>query len=433
MKKLIAILLAFILVFGLAACGNDGNTSSDNVSSKDDASSVGTNTSTDDNTSSDDGNTSSDDNTSSEPTSSNTPIKETKNMQLLFDDFYDFKQDGAIAVKSSDTEKITVSGTEIRAVGVTSKPVTVTVTLNNNTAIAYNTTVKKAKLNIVVIAGQSNAMGHTGGVPADALKYNSTTCVKGSAFLWGATAKEPALFLGNSKTDGMRAGLAAQWYETSKKAGNTEKTVIIWQEGYTSASGAPIDYFIDPNGSRATYIKTATMVNACYDYYTTGAGAKGYDIVNCGLYWFQGESNLSMSFITYKEKFMEYFNGLNSLTSNRVKYCGFMRIRNGVGPLALDVASNGAHMAQKELVKNNDNMYMASVITGQWKGDGKNTVNVDISKYDIFGEEQYKSIVSGTTLTEKQENIYGGLHYGPLGFNILGADAAVNMYAALHK
>ena len=396
MKKTVCALLSLMLIFSFAAC-SDGKKES----------SVPTN-----------------------DTSSEEKKPDTKDMEMLFDDFYDFKQDGATAVKSSDTKKIKVSlGTEIRAIGVADSPVPVTVTFEDGHETIYNITVKKTKLNIVILGGQSNAVGATSGVPQGGFNYVSTECIKGTSFIWGAQHKVPIVLNGGTATDGIRPAFAAQWYELSKKAGNIEKTVIIWANNHTSTSGEKIDEFFIKDGERATVEKTAKMINDCFDYYTTGAGSQGFDIVNCGVYWFQGESDVSMAPETYEQKFMNYFNGLNSLTSNRVKYCAFFRIRGGGGALT----PNGPVTAQQNMANNNDNMYMASVLTEQWKGDGKNTVDVDISKYDIFGEDQYKNIISGTTLTEKQENIYGGLHYRPLGFNILGADAAVNMYPLLHK
>ena len=406
MKKLLCILMAILLCVGFVACGETSNES--NPSQSD--------------------NSSSNNPSSSTPSGDDNTVAETKDMEMLFEDYYDFAQEGATDVTSADTKKVKVSGTEIRAQGITEQPVDVTVEYEDGSKKLYKVTVKKTKINIVIVAGQSNAVGELSGTPAAANKYLSSKCVKGSAFLWTSKFKIPLVLNGNGERDGFRAGLAAEWYELSKLAGDIEKTVIIWDENHTATSAETIgEFFMDTE--RATVDKMAKLVNACYDYYKNGKGSEGFEIANCGLYWMQGESDIGMQESAYTKQFNKLWTQLNEKTNNCVKYCAFMRIRGNAGSLKAE----GPVLSQQKLADENANMYMGSVITEKWNKSGKTETKVDISKYHIFGEEQYKDIVSNGVLTELQENIYGGLHYTRLGFNILGADAAYNMYPLLHK
>ena len=102
-------------------------------------------------------------------------------ISLCYDDYYTF--DGADTVTTSDESVLTVSGDTVHAVGLSSSPVTVTVDGND-----YSVTVKKAKINIVMVAGQSNACGEISGTPTESNFYRSTTTTPGTAYLWGVGA-----------------------------------------------------------------------------------------------------------------------------------------------------------------------------------------------------------------------------------------------------
>lgn len=348
-------------------------------------------------------------------------------LTMEFDDYLTFPD--AKVIVSEDESIVNGTGNQLRARKVTSEPVAVAVHNKDGSVENYDVTVKKAKINIVLVCGQSNASGEISGVPANGLEYNCADIDSGVAYIWNAAATSPTAYGGASQRDGFRAALAQEWYEQSKKAGSAEKTCFVFQNDYTATPGEKIAEFLDDNGSKGTVKKSAKMVNACYEYYTTGNGKDNFEVAGCGMYWLQGESDSQQTEAYYIAKFNELWSRLKSETSNKLTYCGILRVRRDSG--FQNLGDSGPVTAQKKLAETNNDIFMASVITENWSGNGKTEIKVDISNYNIFDEEQYAEIVSGNTLTEQLDSIYGGLHYSPLGYNIIGADAAYNMYKTL--
>ena len=279
---------------------------------------------------------------------------EAPHTTLSYDDYYTFE--GAASVTSSDTSVISVSGNTIHAVGISSSPVTITVD-----GQAQLFTVKKAKLNIVMVAGQSNACGEISGTPAESNFYRSTTTTKGTAYLWGIGATAPKALSGNGTYDGFRAALAEEWYQQSLLAGDPEKTVVVFGSNHTGTPGEKIAEFLDESSTKGTVGKASKMLNDCYEYYSVGAGAKYYDITNCGMYWLQGESDSTQSVTYYYENFTTLWKKLKAATSNRLSYCAFMRVRRDSG--TQNLSYSGPVIAQYQLTNDNADMFMASTIT----------------------------------------------------------------------
>lgn len=347
-------------------------------------------------------------------------------LALSYDDYYTFE--GAASVTSSDTSVLSVSGNTVHAVGLASAPVTVTADGEE-----YSVTVKKAKINIVMVAGQSNACGEISGTPTESNFYRSATTTKGTAYLWGIGATKPAALSGNGTYDGFRAALAEEWYQQSLLAGDPEKTVVVFGSNHTGTPGEKIAEFLDESSTKGTVGKASAMLNACYEYYSTGAGAQFYDITNCGMYWLQGESDSTQSVTYYYENFTTLWKNLKTATQNRLNYCAFMRVRRDSG--TQNLSYSGPVIAQYQLTNDNADMFMASTITENWTGETTDTVRIDVSKYHVFDEDQYASVISadGKTITAQLTHVYGGLHYTRMGYNIIGADAGYNMYRSLHN
>lgn len=355
-------------------------------------------------------------------------LAETMELSLKYDDFYELE--GAKSVKSSNTDVIKAAKGNLHAVGISESPVDVTVTGEDGKKTVYKVTVSKAKINIAIVAGQSNASGETSGVPETAAKYTSAVCKQGTAYIWGANSIPTALG-GAGSYDGFRSAYAAEWYEQSLKAGDPQKTVVVFANNYTATPGEKVDEWLSGNTEKGSLKKTADMLNACYDYYESGKGSAFFEISGCGMYWLQGESDRRDTFSYYYGKFNTLWSQFKSATKNRVKYCAFMRVRASYeSDSGLELG--GPVLAQYKLANDFDDIYMATTLTETLTGSLKTPATVDVSNYNIFGESQYSQIVSENTLSETQGNIYGGLHYSRLGYNIIGADAAYNMYRALH-
>ena len=299
-------------------------------------------------------------------------------------------------------------------------------------------------MNIVIVAGQSNAAGEVTGITSAADKYTYAACDPETTYIWkSSSATAPVAFKGGGKGShgahsgtGICSALARQWTEQMKARGSNEKVTVVFAPHVTASGGISLEQYIDSSSSMATADKTIKVVNKCLDYYEKGAGSKCYEIATCGFYWFQGEANgLSTSVSDYYTKFKSTWDKIKSQTNNRVKYCAFMRVRvkdSGVWGLSV----GGSNAAQFKLANDFDDICMGSTVTEFLnKSNASQTVTLDISNYKVMDEAQYSAIVSGNKLTAKQSDLFSGPsnpHYSCLGFNVLGADAAYNMINALY-
>lgn len=412
MKKFLALILASLMMLAcFAGCGSDDKKES-GKKKPDKTSSSGKTDKTDKTD-------------KTEESGDEVPVEGTP-LVMEYDDYLTFEN--AKVIVSKDESIVQGTGNNMRARKVTDTPVRVSVHNKDGSVEHYDVKVHKAKINIVLVCGQSNASGEVSGVPANGLAYTCAKVDSGIGYIWNAASTSPTAFGGGAK-DGFRAALVQQWYEQSKAAGSPEKTCLVFQNDYTATPGERIAEFLDDNSSRGTVKKSAKMVNACYDYYTTGNGKDNFEVVGCGMYWLQGESDSKETESYYTAQFNTLWSRLKTETNGKLKYCGILRVRKDSG--FNNLGASGPVTAQKKLAETNGDIYMASVITENWSGKAADQMQVDISNYHIFDEAQYSKIVSGNTLTERLDSIYGGLHYSPLGYNIIGADAAYNMYKTL--
>ena len=109
--------------------------------------------------------------------------------------------------------------------------------------------VEKAKLNLVVIMGQSNSGNHFDNATSD------ITCPKGTAYWWGngsgTGATSPVDF--THATKGFHSPLLAELYAQSVAAGNPTKNVLIWHEGGMSGVGTSMN-----GGSITRWVESGT-------------------------------------------------------------------------------------------------------------------------------------------------------------------------------
>lgn len=414
MKRIIAVILSITLCCCFSGCGEkkaDKDKEKGTVSSKPQDAASKTDTSDEEN------------------------YDSTIEVNLNFDDYYQLENAEKIDIKDKKVFKCDYMTKTLHAVDITDKPSEVAVTTADGQKILYKISVAKSKINIVIVAGQSNAAGEITGIPEEAKKYTQALCDSATTFMWKEGSAIPGAFKGGGNGDsgkgtGICSALARQWTEQLADSGKNEKVVLVFAKNHTATAGISLEQYMDDNASGANVKKTVAIVNKCYDYYEKGAGSKGYDIASCGMYWFQGEGNASSAAKDYYNKFSTVWNQIKSGTNNRVKYCGIMRVRIKSGGT---LAVSNSVLAQFKLANDFDDIYMASTLTESLNKSLNDTVTLDVSNYKVVDETQYTSIVSGNILTEKQGNIYGGLHYSPLGFNILGADAAYNMIRALYS
>ena len=164
----------------------------------------------------------------------------------------------------------------------------------------YLVIVKKAKINIVTIMGQSNAGNHFENSTSDIV------CPVGTAYWFGnnqgISAKEPVSYTQPSK--GFHTPLLAELYAQSVANGNPVKNVMVWQEGITSKNGKSITAWASSETDTSGTAATATMIKNCVSYYESNSDK--YEVVGNGVYWLQGESDVSME----PEKYIQLFTAM---------------------------------------------------------------------------------------------------------------------------
>ena len=355
--------------------------------------------------------------------------KET--LSLRYDDHYDVTGKTVEIIEAGDVV-IAVEGNYLVATGIG----TAKVKIDDQ---PYDVTVEKAKINLIVIMGQSNAGNHFENATSD------VTCPIGTAYWWGngkgTAATEPVPYTQPSM--GFHTPLLAELYAQSVAAGDPVKNVLIWQEGITSKNGQSIVKWAASQTNTSGTDDTVTMIQNCRDYYEKHSDL--YEIVNSGVYWLQGESDTSMDPALYTQFFMAIWERLDNVG---MEYLAFLRLRWGVNGNGLDhqdLHHSASLSAQIQMINENPNFYMATDLTENWVGTETATHTVDISKYitvmDAYGNNPTYTDIYGNhatyadgKLTTTMKSLYGSnnkCHYGKFGYGLIGADAAYNMYNAL--
>ena len=391
--------------------------------------------------------------TTSEPETTAAPVETEPQIEtidpitLSYDDYVT-----EIAGILPDAEGVTVEGdaVELKTVkGVAyfhAKDVG-TVKISDGTK-TVDVTVGKAKLNLIVIMGQSNSGNHFDNATSD------ITCPLGTAYWWGAgrgtAAKSPSDF--TMATKGFHSTLLAELYAQSVAAGDPVKNVLVWHEGGSSAgqgtskNGSSISGWATSATDTSGTDYTVEMVNKCVAYYE-GISDK-VEIVSRGVYWLQGEGDgvRGIDPVDYSARLTAIFNRLKKDAG--LEYMAIMRVRQGGDKNTLnnDIFYSTTVAAQFDVVNKNPDVFMATTLTEYFTGAPTAKKTVDIKNY-IRMMAEYSSIDSykdthGNTATFKNgaltmpmSTLFGSNnnnHYGKFGYTLIASDAAYNMYRALH-
>ncbi|MBQ5671787.1 MAG: hypothetical protein IIV43_05470, partial [Oscillospiraceae bacterium] len=350
-------------------------------------------------------------------------------LSLCYDDRYDVS---GKTVEIVNGDAVTLKGDTLVATGIG----TATVKIDG---VLHEITVEKAKINLVMIMGQSNAGNHF------ANATSAVTCPPGTAYWWKDGATAPVDYTEPSK--GFHTPLLAELYAQSAAAGDPVKNVMLWTEGATSKNGQSIVKWAVESGSgisTAGTDKAAAMMKNCLSYYQQHSDT--YEIVGKGVYWLQGESDYNMD----PQRYIRLFTTMwERLESEGMEYLAFLRVR---GPTFnntnqnMDTVYNAASAAQFEMVRNRDDMFMATTLTEAWTGTVNTSHSVDVSSYitvkETYGKsptysDSYgnKATYADGVLTTTMKELYGSnnkVHYGIFGYGLIGADAAYNMHRALN-
>lgn len=179
----------------------------------------------------------------------------------------------------------------------------------------YEITVEKAKLNLIMIMGQSNAGNHFENAISD------VTCPVGTAYWWGngqgTSATEPVPYTQPSL--GFHTPLLAELYAQSVAAGDPVKNVLIWEEGITSKNGQSIVKWAASEQDTSGTDGAVEMLRDCRAYYE--ARSDKYEIVSSGIYWLQGESDTGMDSERYAQLFMAVWQRLKKPEWSMLRSC----------------------------------------------------------------------------------------------------------------
>ena len=440
-KRLICILLCLCTIFAVVSCSVDNNEVAGDTSND-----SATQTTVPDDTSS-----SSQAQTTTVPTEETTelPVDTPKSIEAYYDDYLtdisgiSASVEGAAVTSGDALELIEVGGIKyFHAKQLGTSQVT-------DGTITAEVTVLKAKINIIVIMGQSNSGNHFDNATSD------IKCPLGTAYWWGnglgVGAKEPVNFA--HATKGFHSPLLAELYAQSVKNGEPVKNVLVWHEGGsqtgngTSKNGSSIyGWAANANDTSGTDF-TVKMVNNCLSYYE-GLSDK-FEIVSKGVYWLQGEGDgvRGIDPTEYIGCFMAMWNKLKAEAG--LEYMAIMRVRQGGDN---NTNNNDIHYSttvssQFALANNNPDIFIATTLTENFTGTPTTKISVDIRNYitlmDAYSTSASHSDKYNNTATYKDgvltmpmSTLFGSNnknHYGKFGYALIAADAAYNMYNALNK
>ncbi len=353
-------------------------------------------------------------------TINNEKLTQTQNLELTYGDYHTFS--GAKKVSLDETNgALTVNGNEIYATDITTNPIPVMV---DDTL--YMVTVKKAKLNLVLVDGQSNARGTAGELDS----VNPITPNKGDGYMWvdGALTDMKTYVdtkvaaISDNSSIGFYPALAAEWYELTG-----EKTVII-HKGY---DGAPISFWSSRGYTNSAVTEIENAIAAI-------SADSNFEIVSAGYYWLQGESNMILEANTsgfqdyeiyttpgqYIDAYLPIHNAyITALEKSGVTaFGGILAARSRDCTNGLNTVSEyaGARAAQIYLANNYDNIVMVSNIADSW-----NQAATDAYTFTSTAGKQV------SVARVKDLFATAPVHYAQSGFNIIGLDAADGMKKAL--
>ena len=373
---------------------------------------------------------------------------EGKKATVYFDDYLtrigDISADGEDVTIEGDSLKIVEVGKvkHFQVIGMSAA----TIKQGDN---SISVTVEKAKINIVVIMGQSNSGNHFDNATSD------IKCARGTAYWWGSgqglNATAPTHF--TQSTKGFHAPLLAELYAQSVANGAPEKNVLVWHEGGNSAgngtskNGSSITGWATSETDTSGTDFTVQIVNKCVAYYE--AQSDKFEIVSKGVYWLQGEGdgNGGIDPVRYTTLLTAVWERLKEDAG--LEYMAIMRVRRGGDNNTLnnDIHYSSTSSSQYALANKYDDVFMATTITENFTGAPTEKKTIDISNYitmmntyggaathnDSYGNE---ATYANGKLTTPMKTLFGSNnrnHYGKFGYALIGVDAAYNMYKALHS
>lgn len=341
-----------------------------------------------------------------EPEPSGEP--ESRELSLKYDDRYTFQGAKTVELVNEDPA-IEVSGNSIRGAGITEAPVKLLVDGEE-----YSVMVEKASVAVFVIDGQSNAWGAAGRRDKEPV-----TPEPGCAYFWSNGMLTDAVeYMKALKKWMPRASvgswpaLVAEWYALTG-----EKAVVM----NLAQNGAPIQHW-----TSGYYLTGVEQIESCIDSIDTEL----FTIAGGGYFWFQGESNSDVYDLTDQmlyttpEEYIAEFNEVHdayrtAFASRGIEaFAGIFTIRTWGNLLGVSKYNDycGPRAAQQFLANSRADVFLASSVSEGWNKSLKGPV----SFVSAAGYEVKASSVKA---------LYSGVHYNQSGYDIMGLEAADNLYS----
>ncbi len=342
-----------------------------------------------------------------------------ESLTLQYDDYYTIDAENISIAENNGC--LTLDGKTLHADKLTDAPVPMMID-----GVLTMVTVEKAKVNLVLVDGQSNARGVAGELDG----VSPITPDKGNGYMWvSGGLQDMKTYIDGvvaAKTDNSSVGfypaLAAEWYALTG-----EKTVVI-SKGH---DGAPIHFWSERGYTTSTVTEINNAIKAIND-------SGNYEIASAGYYWLQGESNMILTanpdwqeyevYTTpsqYTQDFLPVHNAYIAAfeTAGVDAFAGIIPARSNDCTKNINTVSEyaGPRAAQLFLANDYADIYMVSTLPDEW---------------DQTSAEAY-TFTSASGKTVSVSDIKSGLfaynpvHYAQNGYNAIGLDAADNLYKAL--
>lgn len=292
----------------------------------------------------------------------------------------------------------------------------------------FDINVEKAKINLILINGQSNASGEFGIYREE----DATFPHLGSAYVWDFNRKcfiedfheptpqwEPLFEKGEENKNsplarGFYSALADELYNLGIKNSRVEKSLIV----HSCRGGAPISDWIRTDGGEGDLIEQAVRrVNSALDYIRENSDK--YELSHLFMVWLQGEGAADENGLTDAESYFSDFTKMaktiNDRLSRPLDFTAIMavradqRIKEGKA-----LYLQASRLAQYASTLKYENFFIASNITESWNNPSE--------KYFFDGE-----------IFDESRLGFTDIHYSQKGYDIMGKQAARSIYAHMHK
>ncbi len=259
-------------------------------------------------------------------------------------------------------------------------------------------------VDILLIAGQSNAEGHMGNAK-ESIKVEKDTVYLNT--------------MGNNTlaTEGIKGwagSLGKTWHD------RTGHTVVVIRAAKGGTGFADGNWVTDG----ACYKNAKTMYQAAI---ASVQAKSGFEIGECVYFWLQGENEQSANWTAeqYEDAFMTLHKGFTedfgTTAETKLTQCGILPVRSGNSTFPANLISTGVRAAQYKMAAENEDISIVSSATEYW--------NSDEGVSDWFEKTYDDKFYPSGDLPMIMYDVFmnDNVHYAQLGYNELGIEAANNM------